>query len=164
MVPDYSRAFVDKRGESILIKTLGESMYQRLIAMYLDYQPKDSFDGLPPIKDAACVEWVQGMIRKGINLIALASEESLVGHAALFPIDERRCEILMAVSPQHQNIGIGTELTRSSVELARELSFRQVWLSVESRNARARHVYKKCGFECCSVEEQGDVDMRLNLR
>jgi len=163
-IRDYSRTFVDKKGESILIKTLSEGMYQGLIDMYLAYQPRDSFDGLPPIKDAACVQWVEGMIRNGINLVALSSEGSIVGHAAIFPIDQQRCEMLMVVSPQSQDIGIGTELTRSSVHLAQELGFEQVWLSVEAHNARARHVYKKCGFECCSAVGRGDVDMALSLK
>jgi ribosomal protein S18 acetylase RimI-like enzyme len=164
VVRDYSHAFVDNKGDAILIKTLDESLHQGLIEMYLAYQPKDSFDGLPPIKDAACVEWVQGMIRTGINLVAVSSAGSIVGHAAIFPINRQRCEMLMAVSPQFQNVGIGTELTRSSVHLAREVGFEQVWLALESRNARARHVFKKCGFGCLSAENPGDVEMALDLK
>jgi ribosomal protein S18 acetylase RimI-like enzyme len=163
-VRDYSHVFVDKGGKSVVIKMLAEGMAPALIEMYLAYQPKDSFDGLPPIKEAACVEWVQGMIRTGVNMVALSSEGSIVGHAAIFPIDERRCEILMAVSPQYQNIGIGTELTRSSTHVAQELGFQQAWLCVETRNARARHIFKKCGFERRSGEEHGDVEMVLNLK
>jgi hypothetical protein len=102
-IRDYSRTFVDKKGESILIKTLSEGVYQGLIDMYLAYQPRDSFDGLPPIKDAACVQWVQSMICNGINLVALSSDGSIVGHAAIFLIDQQRCEMLMVVSPQSQN-------------------------------------------------------------
>jgi len=161
---DYSHAFVDSKGDSILIKTLDESMYQGLIEMYLAYQPRDSFEGLPPIKDTACVEWVQGMIRNGINLVAVSSEGSIVGHAAIFPIDQQRCELLVVVSPSFQNIGVGTELTRSGVHFAREVGFEQVWLSVEARNARAKHVFKKCGFGCLSAENPGDVEMALDLK
>jgi len=163
-IHDYSYAFVDKKGEPILIKTLDGHTYQGLINMYLAYQPRDSFDGLPPIKDAACVEWVQGMIRNGINMIAVSLEGSIAGHAAIFPIDRQRCEMLMVVSPPFQNIGIGTELTRSSVHLAQKLGFEQAWLSVEAHNARAKHVYKKCGFGCLSAEDRGDVEMALNLK
>ena len=160
----YSHVFVDSKGESIVIKTLDESLHQGLIGMYLAYQPRDSFEGLPPIKDAACLKWVQGMIRDGINLVALAAKGNIVGHAAIFPIDQQRCELLMAVSPPFQNIGIGTELARSSIHLARELGFVQAWLSVESRNARAKHVFKKCGFGSLSGEDRGDVEMTLDLK
>ena len=160
----YSHVFVDSKGESIVIKTLDESLHQGLIGMYLAYQPKDSFEGLPPMKDAACLKWVQGMIHDAVNLIALSSAGNIVGHAAIFPIDQQRCELLMVVSPQFQNIGIGTELARSSLDFARELGFVQAWLSVESRNARARHVFKKCGFGCLSAENPGDVEMALDLK
>jgi diamine N-acetyltransferase len=162
-IRDYSHAFIDKKGESILIKVLDDSLHQKLIEMYLAYQPKDSFEGLPPIKDATCVEWVKGMIRSGINLVALSSEGNIIGHTAIFPIDQQKCEILMALLPQFQNIGIGTELTLSCTQCAREIGFKQVWLSVESRNVRAKHVYKKCGFQCFSDEDQGDIEMALDL-
>ena len=161
---EYSHAFVDKKGEPILIKTLDERMEQGLIDMYLAYQPRDSFEGLPPIKDEACAEWVRGMIRNGVNLVALCSAGCIAGHAAIFPIDRERCELLMVVAPQFQDSGIGTELARSSVHLARELGFEQAWLSVEAHNARARHVYKKCGFNCLSVQDRRDVEMALNLK
>lgn len=160
---DYSKAFVDNKGHSILIKTLPESMHQGLVDMYLAYEPRDSFEGLPPIKDAACVEWVRSVIQKGINLVAISSSGSIAGHAAIFPIDPQRCELLLVVSPPYQNMGIGTELARSSIDLARQLGFAQAWLSVEARNGHAKHVFKKCGFGCLSVEDRGDVEMAVDL-
>ncbi|HLA85236.1 MAG TPA: GNAT family N-acetyltransferase [Thermoguttaceae bacterium] len=160
---EYAHAFVDHKGESILIETLGERTCQGLIDMYRAYEPKDSFDGLPPIKDAACVEWVQRMFQTGINLVALSSDGSVAGHAAIFPMNRRKCEMLMAVAPRFQNMGIGTELSRRSIELARELGFERMWLSVESRNARAKHVFKKCGFQSSGDEDPRDAEMVLEL-
>ena len=61
-------AFVDKRGDPILIKPLSERRHDRLIRLYLDYEPRDSFSGLPPILDEDCIKWVEGMIRDAINL------------------------------------------------------------------------------------------------
>jgi hypothetical protein len=38
-------------------------MHQAVIKKYRAYQPRDSFEGLPPIEDEACLKWVWKMIR-----------------------------------------------------------------------------------------------------
>ncbi len=157
-------AFINKRDEAILVKPLSERRHEKLIEMYLAYEPKNSFGGLPPVKDDVCVEWVRGMIGTGVNLVALSFKDGIVGHAALFPINERACEMLVVVSPAYQNTGIGTELARCLVRMSHEMGFEKIWLSVESTNLRARHVYKKCGFEYVTYEQDGHVEMDLDLK
>jgi CBS domain-containing protein len=164
MIYSLPQAFINKKGEAILVNTLDDRLCELLIDMYLAYEPRASFQGLPPIADAACKGWVQHMIGNGINLIALSFEAGLVGHAALFPMDDCTCEMLVVVSPPFQNIGIGTELTRSSIQLAHEIGFEKIQLSVEARNTRARHVYKKCGFDYLRYDHVGEVEMALDLR
>jgi hypothetical protein len=83
-IHNYSHVFVDRKGGAIFIKKLDDSMHQALIKKYLAYQPRDSFEGLPPIEDEACVKWVWKMIRDGTNLVALASEGDIVGHGGDF--------------------------------------------------------------------------------
>jgi CBS domain-containing protein len=104
------------------------------------------------------------MIDTGINLIALSFEAGLVGHSALFPVNDRVSEMLVVVSPPFQNIGIGTELTRCAIQLAHELGYETIQLSVEVTNTRARHVYKKCGFDYKYYDHAGEVEMALDLR
>ena len=103
-------AFIDKRGNPILIKPLSEQRHDQLVQMYLDYEPRGSFGGLPPIGDKACVDWVQTMIRTGINVVAISFEAGIVGHAAVFPMDTKRCEMFVVVTVDHQNTGIGTQI------------------------------------------------------
>lgn len=157
------QVFVNKTEEAILIRTLDELTCQRLTDMYLAYEPKNSFQGLPPVQDKACVAWVNHMIGNGINLVALSFEAGVVGHAALFPIDDDVCEMLIVISPPHQNTGIGTQLTRAVVQLAYEIGFDKVWLPVEARNARARHVYKKCGFDYLPDRDSRELEMAMDL-
>jgi len=163
-IHSYPYAFINKKGEAIVVTTLDAKQCQRLIDMYLAYQPRNSFHGLPPITDEACVAWARHMIDTGVNLIARSFGEGIVGHNVLFPINERVCEMLVVVSPQFQNIGIGTELVRCSIQLSHELGFEKIQLSVESTNVRARHVYKKCGFEYLSKERGSEVDMAIDLK
>ena len=160
----FPHAFINKKGDPILIATLDDKRRQRLIEMYLAYEPRNSFQGLPPIKDEACVKWVQYMIGNGINLAALSFGEGVVGHMALFPVNNLVCEMLVVVTPAMQNTGIGTEMVRCSVQLAHEIGFEKIRLSVDATNVRAKHVYKKCGFEYLSHERRGEVDMALDLK
>lgn len=162
-IHNFPRAFINKRGEAILIETLEDKQQQQLIDMYLAYEPRGSFSGLPPIADAACIDWVRGMVDSAANLISLSFEVGVVGHSALFPTNAEECEILVVISPPQQKIGIGTEMTRSLIQLADELGFERIRLKVEARNHVARHVYQKCGFYYGSHALMDEVDMALDI-
>jgi CBS domain-containing protein len=157
------RAFITKKGDAILIRTLDEKACQGLIDMYLTFKPRNSFQGLPPITDEACLKWAQHMIGNGINIVALSFGDGVVGHTALFPIDNEVCELFVVVSPAFQNSGIGTQLTRCSVQLAYEIGFDRIWLPVECTNVRAKHVYRKCGFEKLDGDSR-ELEMGLDLK
>jgi len=162
-IHNFPRAFINKRDEAILIQTLESKQQEQLIEMYLNYEPRGSFNGLPPISDEVCIKWVRGMIDDAANLIALSFEVGLVGHSALFPINSDECEILVVVSPSVQKVGIGTQMTRSLIQLAEELGFERIRLNVEARNHVARHVYQKCGFQYRSHGLVDELDMDLDL-
>lgn len=161
----YPHAFINKAGEPIVIKGLDAKWQDALIQMYLAFTPKRSFGGLPPADPDECVRWVNGMIAgEGINLVAMAFDRGVVGHAALFAGPQQRCELLAVVSPPKQNIGIGTELVRCSIHLAHALGFEHIWACIEAKNLRCRHVLKKCGFGCEAPDQADEVKMALNLR
>jgi RimJ/RimL family protein N-acetyltransferase len=185
------RGFSAKNGMCCQLRLLPTDAGQRLIDMYLAFQPRNCFQGLPPIKDAVCVKWVQDMLRTGIHLTAekgispicaqhpegghrrealvggkldLSPFPPIVGHAALFPINAQKCEMLVVVCPGLQNVGIGTELVQSCIDLADELGFQRIWLPVDATNVRARHVYRKCGFEYVSNPQGREMDMACEVR
>ena len=158
------RTFAAKNGLPVELHRLPAAAGQRLVDMYLAFQPRNSFQGLPPIKDAVCVRWVQDMLATGIHLTAMSPDDALIGHAALFPINTSKCELLVVVCPGFQNLGVGTQLVQSCVELAGELGFQQIWLPVDATNVRARCVYRKCGFEYVSDKRGHELDMTCNVR
>jgi CBS domain-containing protein len=160
---DCPHAFVNKKGEAILIQLLGDRWERPLAEMYLAYEPRNSFHGLPPADDGACLRWVEGMVRDALNVVAISFWDGVVGHTSLFPMDDETCELLLVVAPRFQNTGIGTQLTHCAVRLCSEIGFSRIWLSVESANLRARHVYSKCGFERLELQSAGGVDMAIDL-
>jgi ribosomal protein S18 acetylase RimI-like enzyme len=177
------RIAVCKSGSAVELHRLDPQAGRRLIGMYLAFQPRNSFQGLPPIKDEICIKWVEDMLGNGIHVVAesrnragfrgsengtapfgeRARHRTLIGHAALFPINDQKCEMLVVVCPAFQNFGIGTQLVRSCVDVADELGFQRIWLPVESTNVRARHVYRKCGFEYVSNQSGRELDMLCDV-
>jgi RimJ/RimL family protein N-acetyltransferase len=153
------RDFQTKKGVSLRLELLGEEFHQRLVEMYLAFQPRGVFQELPPLKDGVCVQWVHGMVNTGINMVAISGNEDIVGHAALFPINDEGCEVFMMIRPEYQDMGIGMEMMRLGIQAACEMGFEWIWLSVDARNARARHVYRKCGFEYVSDQQAHQIDM-----
>ena len=151
----------DRRPVELRILSTDEG--PKLAAMYLAYQPRNSFQGLPPLKDEACARWVHEMIASGINMAACTAEERLIGHLGLFPINAKKCELLVVVAPGDQNLGIGTHLVRGAIDVAAELGFERIWLPVEAANMRARHVYQKCEFQYVGQMQTRELDMVCEL-
>ncbi|MDZ7618990.1 MAG: GNAT family N-acetyltransferase, partial [Patescibacteria group bacterium] len=102
---------MSKHGEFVRLELLRPGLHSRLLAMYLAYQPRNCFQGLPPIRDDVCAKWVEDMIRDGASIVALApGADAVIGHVAIFPVNDRKCELLVVVAPAFQNHGIGTQL------------------------------------------------------
>ncbi len=118
------RTFHGKNGLAVELHHLPSDGGAQLIDMYLAFRPRNSFQGLPPLKDEVCVRWVQDMLRTGIHVTASSAASPIVGHCAIFPINRQKCEMLVVVWPGFQNLGIGTELVRSCIDVADELGYR----------------------------------------
>jgi RimJ/RimL family protein N-acetyltransferase len=103
------------------------------------------------------------MLRNGFHVAAWSDHDTVIAHAALFPMKRRKSEMLVAVSPEFQNLGIGTELVRACVDMAAELGFDRIWLPVDATNVRARHVYEKCGFVYVANALDREVDMTCDV-
>jgi CBS domain-containing protein/GNAT superfamily N-acetyltransferase len=160
----FPYTFLSRSNEPILIQPIDNKTRPQLKKMYLQSIPRNSFDGLPPIRDDRCRAWVQDMTERGINLVALSVKKGVVGHAALFPISEKVCEMLLVVSPLYQNMGVGTQLTRCIIQLANELCLEKIWLYGEMKDQNAKHVYKKCGFEYLNPDYIEEVEMIFDLK
>jgi diamine N-acetyltransferase len=158
------RRIIGKNGATLRLQRLPVAAHQRLVDMYLAFQPRNCFQGLPPLKDAVCIRWVEEMLRTGINVIAHDEQQGIVGHTALFPINPQKCEMLVVVCPGYQNLGVGTQLVQACIDLADELGFQRIWLPVDATNVRARHVYRKCGFEYVSTSQGREMDMVCQVR
>jgi diamine N-acetyltransferase len=157
-------AFLDRGGNPIMLRADVPELLDNLTQMYLTYQPRGTFSGLPPVSDPACIKWVKEITETSVGLMAMSFEHKVIGHATLFPIRDGTCELLIVVEPQKQHNGIGTQLLHSLIQMGYEVGFSQIWLSVEKNNFVAIHLYNRCGFERSAFTDSTQVEMTLNLK
>lgn len=169
MVVTDSQAFLKVAADTprdvpLMIATLHEARHRQLIDMYLAYQPRNSFSGLPPIKDAACVRWVEKMIATGINLVALSLDTRGSSDTwPCFPSTRRRARCSPS-SPRPARIaGSAPTLVRCAIPLSRQLGLGTIRLVVDTSNYVAGHVYEKCGFRYLGDDRPDELDMALDL-
>jgi ribosomal protein S18 acetylase RimI-like enzyme len=67
------------------------------------------------------------------------------------------------VDQNHRNLGIGTDLTRFTLEKSMQLGFDSVWLTVNVTNFIALKLYRKLGFEYCDMDNHERV-MSIKIR
>lgn len=147
----YSRIslsyFIDKHGREYIFRFGSIKDFQGLLEMYSKFEPKRSIMGVPPDDSGELKVWVKHFFSKDTkNIVVMDPYKKIIGHAAIFPIDTKRCEYFMALLPTNQSSGIGRTLCINVIETARYLNFKKVWICVEKTNTKALNLHKKLGY------------------
>ncbi len=141
--------YLDKQNAPFEVKKGEAEDIDQLVEMYETFQPKGRFQGLPPMTAGPCASWLRHIFCIGENFLALRGHRT-IGHAALLPdLGLRDGEYLVFVHQQDRGRGVGTRLTRSALERARELGVSVIWLTVDAANLIAIRLYRKFGFQFC---------------
>jgi RimJ/RimL family protein N-acetyltransferase len=135
----------DKYGVPFHVRPLEPADRAALEAMYEDFEPKRTAQGLPPANPAALRHWLDRVLPRGTHLV-VEIDGKVLGHAMLVPLDDDRVELANFLHQSIRDRGIGTEVSRLSRDLARQAGARKVWLSVEPWNRAAIRSYEKAGF------------------
>lgn len=117
-----------------------------LESFYDEFDPKRAAQGLPPEGPARVARWLDGILPEGKHLV-VEREGRMIGHAMLMPTGRegvREYAIFLARDVRGQ--GVGTQVNRLSVEVARAMDVSRLWLSVEPHNRPALRSYEKAGF------------------
>lgn len=70
----------------------------------------------------------------------------MVGYIGMMFVEEEAHVTTVAVAPEHQGRGIGTQIMLGAMGIAREHGCRQVSLEVAVSNTRAQALYRRFGF------------------
>jgi len=159
---DLPCRFRDKHNTEIVIDLCCDSDCEQIGEMYWHFEPKESYQGIPPRTREKTMDWVRGILRDNMNLKARCGSQ-VIGHASLLKIRENDlCEYLIFVHQDFQNRGIGTKLTEIAKRCAAVQGYHHIWLSVDLYNSRAIHVYTKTGFRFITPVE-AEREMVLDL-
>ncbi len=134
-----------------------------LLEMYRTFIPRPASQGLPPQDSETCNQWVNNLFGIGENFLAWRGG-SVIGHAALAPdVSGKSGEFVIFVDKDNRNLGIGTHLTRFTLERYGNLGFDTIWLTVNVSNALAVKLYRKIGFQFCDFDSY-ERTMIIRLR
>jgi RimJ/RimL family protein N-acetyltransferase len=143
---------IDKSGNPFQIGIGCAEDFPDLLEMYRVFSPKPASQGLPPQDPETCFRWVKNLFEISENLLAWRGN-GVIGHAALAPDVKRTSgEFVIFIDQNHRNLGIGTELTRFTLEKSKQLGFDSIWLTVNVSNFIAIKLYKKLGFQYSDMD------------
>lgn len=156
--PVPPRTITDGEGRTIRLRELTD--HEALVSMYLQFDPADKAQGIPPSTESVIREWLADITTDdAVNVVARADDRT-VGHAVL--VGESEPELAIFVLQAYQGAGVGTELLRTTLGEAAATGIDRVWLTVERWNHAAIALYTKLGFEQLD-SPQFDIEMRIRL-
>ena len=155
--------FTDREGREIEIRAFdgSDDQRERLVEMYLDFDPADRAQGIPPGGEDRVREWLDTITADDCHNVVAWDGDDAAGHATLVP-DGEAYELAIFVLQAYQRAGIGTRLMRALLGYGAMQGIEKVWLTVERWNRAAVSLYEKTGFET-SDAESFELEMAIRL-
>jgi RimJ/RimL family protein N-acetyltransferase len=160
--PAPPRTVTDGEGREITLRQADHEAGEALTEMYLDFDPEDRAQGIPPGDEAGIREWLDVVMDEGALNVIAEHDGSPVGHVMLVPDRHDAYELAIFVLQAYQGAHIGTELVRTALGLAQREGIDCVWLTVERWNRPAIGLYEKIGFERTG-DDSFELEMSLRL-
>lgn len=161
--PPPPRTIGDAEDRTVELREGTEADFEAIVAMYVEFDPADRAQGIPPSQESGIRDWLETIQSAGSLTVVAEREDDLVGHGMLVPDGEDAYELALFVLQDYQGVGIGTALLRTLLGLGQERAVARVWLSVERWNEAAIHVYRKVGFEQTGSASY-ELEMAMDLQ
>jgi ribosomal protein S18 acetylase RimI-like enzyme len=163
--PRPPQTFADREERAIEVRAYdgSEEAFEALVEMYVDFDPADRAQGVPPVGEQQVRNWLDTVLAgDGYNVVAWPGAAG-AGHATLVPEDDDVYELAIFVHQEYQGAGIGTELIEALLGHGQAHDVQIAWLTVERWNRPAVALYEKVGFETASAESfEMEMAIRLN--
>ena len=137
--------------EHILFVRLSERLVPDYLSMVNDMEHVGRFIGprRDPIPEEKERRWVRQKLAEEAVLFSMLEKETgaFIGNIELMDVADGSGELGIAITAAMQDKGYGTEAIPAMVRYGKDaLGLRRIFLKVFPDNARAIHVYEKCGF------------------
>ncbi|TRO51179.1 GNAT family N-acetyltransferase [Candidatus Bathyarchaeota archaeon] len=94
--------------------------------------------------------WFERSVNAGMLYLIARVQGKVVGGASMDPQTDKRAHVAqfgIFICDGYRNLGLGTEMLKEFIEIAKKRGFEILQLSVFANNTKALNVYKKCGFK-----------------
>jgi len=153
--------FTDREDREITIETSDAADTEPLVEMYVEFDPEDRAQGIPPVREDQIRTWLDQLLAAdALNVVA--RDDGPVGHATLVPHEGESYELAIFVLHSHQGAGIGSHLLRRLLGHAQVRGVEKVWLTVERWNEPAIFLYEDVGFETYETDSF-ELEMAIRL-
>lgn len=116
-----------------------------------------------PVSEEKERRWIRKKLEEKAPLFSMLEKESgrFIGNIELMDVRDAVGELGIAITAAQQDRGFGSEAVPALAAYGmRELGLRRIFLKVYPGNARAIHVYEKCGFRAYDRTER-DIFMEI---
>ncbi len=145
-LPQPPFEFTDDEGRSLEVRVVEEGDFDDLYEMYLEFDPRDRAQGVPPAREQQMKDWLETVL-EGVN-VAAWHHDDVAGHATLIHdsnVDAH--ELAIFVLQRYQGAGVGSRLIQAAFAEAHRRGVQRVWLTVERWNRPAIALYRKTGLK-----------------
>ena len=132
---------------------------EKLVEMYLSFDPSERTLGLPPATRSDLESWLDFFAPSGLSVVAECNGD-IVGHVAGAPVGDE-VHMISFVHRDYRNMGLGQRMISRIIEKCREAGYDRVVVVTDERNTRAIHVFMKLGFQVVSAGFEYEMHLPL---
>ena len=102
------------------------------------------------------------ILDESVSVIA-ETGSAVVGHSCLLDMEPGvRAELVIIIHQDFQDRGLGSRMLPLLADIARACRYHKIWLTVDSKNIRAIHIYRRFGFDFLGPFD-AEREMELDL-
>ena len=137
--------------ERIRFTEVSEHLINDYLVMVNDHENVNRFIGgmNKTCTEEMEIQWVREKLAEKAPVFSMTEKKSgrFIGNIELMDMTDTEGELGIALTAEMQNRGYGTEAVSSMVEYGfQHFGLKRIFLRTRTFNARAFHVYEKCGF------------------
>ena len=137
--------------DNIRFAEISEELISDYLIMVNDYENVNRFIGGMPktYTEEQETEWVQEKLAEKAPVFSMIEKKSgqFIGNIEFMDLTDTEGELGIAITADKQNLGYGTEAVSAFIAYGmNQLGMNRIHLRTHPGNARAIHVYEKCGF------------------